>query len=222
MSRRSYEQFCGLAQALDRVGGRWTMLILRELIPGPARFTELQEGLPGIASNLLTERLRRLESDGLVRHRTLPPPASVDVYELTGSGRELEEALATLGRWGARFMPEAPYREPTSVRGAALAAKAFCAGTDTAGLRAVVDVDFSGDRVLTLSLDDGAFDVSLGPHPDPDATLRLDLRGFLGLATGRLPPSGDPDRISGDPEAVRAVEEAFARGLARREAATTG
>ena len=105
-NKKSYEQYCGIATALDRVGDRWTMLILRELTFGPHRFTDLRGALPGIASNLLTERLRDLEADGLVEQRELPAPAARTVYALTRDGRRIVPVLRALARFGLPMMAE--------------------------------------------------------------------------------------------------------------------
>src|SRR5918911_3186065 len=102
MTDHRYQQYCALARALDVAGDRWTLLIVRELVPGARRFTDLLEGLPGISRNLLTERLRGLERDGVVARTELPPPAARQVYELTEDGRDLAAAMAPLIGWGAR------------------------------------------------------------------------------------------------------------------------
>src|SRR5262245_56007465 len=102
MHNRSYNQHSGLAYALDRIGERWTLLVIRELIAGPRRFKDLMEGLPGISTNLLSERLKGLEHNELLRRRVLPPPAGSTVYELTQLGRELEQTLLELGKWGSQ------------------------------------------------------------------------------------------------------------------------
>src|SRR3989304_2598093 len=102
VTERSYRQYCGIARALDLVGERWALLVVRELVLGPKRFTDLQNGLPGIGTNILAARLRQLERGGVVRRRTLPPPAASAVYELTGYGRELEEIVLALGRRGGQ------------------------------------------------------------------------------------------------------------------------
>ncbi len=103
-TKKSYEQYCGIATALDRVGDRWTMLILRELTFGPHRFTDLRAALPGIASNLLTERLRDLEAESLVEQRELPAPAARTVYALTPEGRRIVPVLRALARFGLPMM----------------------------------------------------------------------------------------------------------------------
>ncbi|MCB0174542.1 MAG: helix-turn-helix transcriptional regulator, partial [Anaerolineae bacterium] len=105
MSNRSYNQYCGLAYALDIVGERWTLLIIRELMAGPRRFTDLMSGLPGISTNLLTERLKSLEQQDILIRRTLPPPAGSIVYELTPVGLALEKTLLEFGKWGSQFVP---------------------------------------------------------------------------------------------------------------------
>src|SRR4051812_41734616 len=106
MPEHRYQQYCGLARALDVAGDRWTLLIVRELVPGPRRFTDLLDGLPGISRNLLTERLRHLEGDGIVARRDLPPPAARQVYELTDDGRDLAGVMGPLIGWGARRLGE--------------------------------------------------------------------------------------------------------------------
>src|SRR5438067_1752405 len=101
---RSYNQFCPAARALDLVGDRWTLLIVRELLFGPKRYTDLQEGLPGIGPTLLAERLRSLEAAELIERRRLPAPAASTVYELTELGGELRPVLSELFRWGMRTL----------------------------------------------------------------------------------------------------------------------
>src|SRR3954453_21101490 len=107
--KRRYEDACGLAHALDLLGERWAMLVLRELAYGPRRFSELKADLPGISANVLTQRLTELESRGLLRKIKLPPPASVQVYEATEWGLEAVPVIAALGRWAAR----SPLHDPT-------------------------------------------------------------------------------------------------------------
>src|SRR6185437_6886764 len=98
---RTYGDRCGIARALDVVGERWALLVVRELLLGPKRFTDLRAGLPNVGPDMLSARLRDLEAAGVLRHHKLPPPASARVYELTERGRELEPGILALGRWGA-------------------------------------------------------------------------------------------------------------------------
>ena len=111
MTKRSYGQYCGLAAALDVVGQRWALLIVRDLVPGPRRFTDLFDGLPGISTDLLTERLRSLEAAGAVKQRSVRSPAPANLYELTDRGRELAKLAGEMARWGIELLPpidEAP------------------------------------------------------------------------------------------------------------------
>src|SRR5215207_4227883 len=106
MTKRAYGQFCGLARALEIVGERWALLIVRDLIVGPKRFTDLQRGLPRIPTSVLAARLKELEAFGAIRRRVLPRPAGSVVYELTEYGAALEDSVLSLGRWGARALGE--------------------------------------------------------------------------------------------------------------------
>ena len=106
---RSYDDACGTAHALELVGERWALLVARELMLGPRRFSDLRASLPGLSANVLTQKLAGLEDSGVIRRRRLEPPAGVQVYELTDWGLELEEALKVLGRWAAR----SPRHDPT-------------------------------------------------------------------------------------------------------------
>lgn len=104
MAEHSYHQYCPIAHTLDLVGDRWVLLIVRDLLVGPKRFVDLQTGLPGIGTNILTTRLKGLEQHGIVARRFLPPPAASTVYELTEYGRHLEEPLTALAHWGAQSL----------------------------------------------------------------------------------------------------------------------
>jgi DNA-binding HxlR family transcriptional regulator/putative sterol carrier protein len=107
-SRRTYADACGIARALDLVGERWALMVVRELLLGPKRFTDIRAGLPHLSADVLAQRLRELEEAGLVSHHRLPPPAASQVYELTSRGRALEPVLTELGRWGGAFAPPPP------------------------------------------------------------------------------------------------------------------
>jgi DNA-binding HxlR family transcriptional regulator len=111
MTRRKYDQSCSVAGALDRIGERWSLLIVRELSLGPLRFSDLARGVGGAPTDVLTKRLRDLEADGIVHRRSLDPPASGVAYELTALGRELEGPLLELGRWGLHFFDAADVAE---------------------------------------------------------------------------------------------------------------
>src|SRR5947207_13506240 len=142
MTSRSYDQFCGIARGLDLVGERWALLIVRDLILGPKRFTDLRRELPGIGTNVLAARLKELERDGVVARRTLPPPAASTVYELTEYGRALEGPLLALGRWGAVSMGRREAWHALRSEWLAVALKAFFRPEAAAELRATVAFRF--------------------------------------------------------------------------------
>lgn len=125
MSRRSYGQPCALAAALDQVGDLWALLVVRELIFGPRRFTELAEGLPGVGSNTLTGRLKQLETDGVITRRWLPPPAASHVYALTPRGEALRPVVLALARWGAPALATTPFLHPVRANWLGIALEAF-------------------------------------------------------------------------------------------------
>lgn len=106
MPRRSYDQYCPIARSLDVAGERWTLLIVRELLAGPRRYTDLHADLPGVSTDVLAGRLKDMEREGLVTRRRLPPPGAAYVYELTGRGRELQPVLAALAVWGTPALGE--------------------------------------------------------------------------------------------------------------------
>src|SRR5260370_31204980 len=103
-SRRSYDQYCAIARGLDVIGERWTLLLIRDLLLGPRRYSDLLTGMPGIGTNLLADRLRELEAAGLLERAVLPPPAGSTVYQLTEAGKNLEPVVISLGRWGSQFL----------------------------------------------------------------------------------------------------------------------
>jgi DNA-binding HxlR family transcriptional regulator len=171
--KRSYGDPCGIARALDAVGDRWALLVVRELLLGPKRFTDLRAGLPGAATDVLTQRLRELTDVGVVERATLPPPGAATVYRLTGRGRELEPVLLALGRWGSRQPFPAGDRE--------LGTDAFAVALSTtfdpaaaADLDATVVLDLGADRVRA-HVHDGRLDLTRGDAGEADATITGDV-----------------------------------------------
>src|SRR6059058_5719261 len=167
---RTYGDQCGISRALDRVGERWALLIVRELLVGPKRFTDLRTGLPTASPNVLSQRLRELEASGVVRRRRLPPPAASQVYELTVWGRELEPVAVALGRWGAR----APLLEGDGIW--------MSLDSHVVSLRTLFDPERAGDLCLRLELrlDEQPFRVEIaegrlmvepGEAADPDVEI---------------------------------------------------
>lgn len=207
MTQRSYKQLCGIAYALDIVGERWTLLIIRELMPGPRRYTDLMEGLPGISTNLLSGRLNRLEEEGIIRRRVLPPPAGSTVYELTPVGEGLEKTLLELGKWGSQFVSQAAEDDALLHLGSyALTLKTFFRPERACGVDDRYELRVDGE-VLRVSIQEGEIDVRQGEAPGADMVLHADMPTYLGLLRGQI----DVDdalaqgavRIEGDAEALR-------------------
>jgi DNA-binding HxlR family transcriptional regulator len=184
---RKYGQGCGTAYALDLVGDRWALLVVRELVFGPKRFTDLRAGLPGIGPNVLSQRLKELEEVGVLRRRVLPPPASVPVYELTEWGAELEEILVQLGRWGARS-PDMPEEAETQPEWLVLGLRALYdpEGEPPATL---YELRFGDDEVFWAHADNGSVRVGRGSAPDPDAVLTAEVDTIAMLIRRRLTPA---------------------------------
>jgi DNA-binding HxlR family transcriptional regulator/putative sterol carrier protein len=206
MNTRSYNQFCALAYALDAVGERWTLLIIRELLTGPRRFKDLAEGLPGISTNLLSERLKSLEQQGILCRRVLPPPAGSTVYDLTAKGMALEKAVLELGRWGSRLLPdslEGP--EMPSIGATALAIKAFFHPQQAQGVDETYELHLD-DEVIQVQITGGQLHVTQGQALKADVVLYTRMPVFMDLFCGQITPeqaiSAGLIRIEGDPSAL--------------------
>jgi DNA-binding HxlR family transcriptional regulator len=207
MKNRSYHQYCGLAYALDIIGERWTLLIVRELVAGPRRFKDLLDGLPGISTNLLSERLRDLEQQGMIRHRTLPQPAGSAVYELTATGQALEPALLELGKWGSRFVPPSAEGEAVLHVGSyALTLKTFFRPERAPGLDETYELHVDGE-VLQVRIAAGELQVRQGEAQRPDALFYTDMPSYLALLQRQLEPDEAVKhgliRVEGKPGALR-------------------
>ena len=213
MRNRSYDQYCGLAYALDIVGERWTLLIIRELIPGPRRFTDLVKGLPGISTNLLAERLRSLEQQGIIGRRVLPPPAGSMVYELTPLGQALEKTLLELGKWGSQFVPPAAHGAALlNVGSYALTLKTFFRPEQAQGVRETYELRID-DEVLQVQIKDGEIEVQQGEALRADVIFQTDVATYLGLLQGKIQPdeamAEDFIQIEGDLEALSRFLDLF-------------
>jgi DNA-binding HxlR family transcriptional regulator len=207
ISERSYRQYCGVARALDLVGERWALLVVRELALGPKRFTDLRQGLPGIATNVLSLRLRQLERDGIVCRRRLPLPAPAQIYELTENGKELVPIMLALGRWGAgRMGPRSPEQALRS-EWLALALNAFFDPEAAKGLRATIGLDLAGQQ-FTLRLGHGRLDVAHGANGPVDLTIAADPELFIQFLAG-APVSVEAE---GDAELLERLPELFPLG----------
>jgi DNA-binding HxlR family transcriptional regulator len=183
---RSYEQHCGLAKALDAVGDRWTLLIVRELlIRERCRYTDLQKGLPGIATNLLAERLRELEAAGLVEREEAPPPVAATLFGLTARGMALEPAILALGAWGAPMLARGSRGVAAQAHWLVLPFKLFLRDREPARRDASVEVR-AGGEAIAIRVSRGKVDVRLGALPDPDLTVTGKPDMLLGLFSGKL------------------------------------
>jgi DNA-binding HxlR family transcriptional regulator len=212
VSDRTYNQYCGLAQALDLVGERWALLVVRELVLGPKRFSDLASGLPGIGTNVLSTRLRELERDGVIRKRALPPPAASVVYELTEYGRGLERPLLALGRWGAESLGTRTNEQTLRSGWLGVAMLGFFAPDAVPELRATFELRL-GDSVFHARVDRGTGVVSDGPAAEPDLVLESDNESFLELLAGALDPAeataSGAVRLTGDAALLPRFVEAF-------------
>ena len=186
---RSYGQYCGLAHALELIGERWALLIVRDLIVGPKRFTDLRLGLPRIPTNVLSTRLKELEEAGVVQRRALPRPAAGVVYELTGYGSQLEEIVLQLGAWGAQTMGDPKPEDVFTADGAILALRTFGRAQATVGERIGYQLQI-GDVLVHALLDNGTLTTGPGPLPGADVMITMpEFITFKLLLTGQLTPA---------------------------------
>ena len=195
------------------IGGRWTLLIIRELVPGPRRFTDLLAGLPGIGTNLLTDRLRFLEEEGLIARRTLPPPAGSVVYELSSQGRSLEPIIFDMARWAWGRLEDRSSSDHFSPRWAMLALRAVHVPDAARGITETYEFRI-GEELFTIAVDDGDLEIADGPADKPDVVVTSDPETFFrlgqspevleeALADGRL-------LVTGGSKAIAHCQELFA------------
>jgi DNA-binding HxlR family transcriptional regulator/putative sterol carrier protein len=221
MATRTYGQYCGLAHALELVGERWALLLVRDLIRGPKRFTDLQRGLPRIPTNVLSARLKELEQSGVVRRRILPRPASGVGYELTEYGRELEDVVLRLGLWGAKSMGEPRPEDTLNADSALLGLKALFRPEAARKLRASYELRM-GEMVVGARIDRGTLTVEEGPLANPDLVLETE-EPFRALLTGELTPgeaiTSGRVKVTGDPQLLERFVEVFHLDVAQRDVA---
>jgi DNA-binding HxlR family transcriptional regulator len=179
---RTYSDACSIARALDVVGQRWALLVIRELLFGPLRFSDLESALPRASTNILADRLRELSDSSVVTRRRLPPPAGTTVYELTDWGRKLEPVLNDLGEWGLRIpMPEPATLSPTSV----LLFLRGSAQVETGTPDMVIGLILDG-RVFTVTVHERQLHIYAGEPNASDASLESDPATFNDLLAGDL------------------------------------
>jgi DNA-binding HxlR family transcriptional regulator len=200
---KRYGQRCPAARALDVIGERWTPLVVRELLSGPKRFTDLVDGLPGIGTNILTSRLAALQEHGVVEKRTLPRPAPVAVYELTEAGHALAPLMRELRAWGERYGPRP---QPGDAVRPAWILQSAASNNPRLGHTQSCELHVDDDVFLLTRRPDGV-ELTTGAGAQPDAVVKLDERLFLRLATDRIKPAAAlrEMEIEGDRRVASAV-----------------
>jgi DNA-binding HxlR family transcriptional regulator len=208
---RTQDDGCGIAHASDLLGQRWALIVVRELLLGPKRFTDLRAGIPDISPNVLGQRLRELEESGIVRRRKLAPPAATRVYELTEWGRELEPAVLALGSWASRS-PGFPLGAPMGADSLVLALKTAFQPEKAEELDAGYELRL-GDVPFKIAIRAGRFEAERGEAKDPEAVIRTDpnvVAGivFRGNRLGKAVEAGDIE-FEGSRRAVNALFRAL-------------
>lgn len=214
MPEHRYQQYCAAARALDIVGDRWTLLIVRELLLGQRRFTDLIDGLPGISRKLLTERLRALERDGIVSRAELPPPAARQVYELTEDGHDLASAMIPLVAWGTRRLGARNPGESFRPHWAALAMRTFADRDAARGVSETYQY-VVGPTAFHFLVEDGSIELRYGRAPHPAVTLITDEETWADMASGATTASSAAAAgrltLLGDRKAVARLARIFSR-----------
>jgi len=216
-ARKTYAQYCPVARALDVVGDRWTLLIARDLLMGPKRYTDLRAGLPGIATDILTARLRTLEQAGFVRRRELPRPAPATVYELTEDALQLRHAILALGRVGMSTLGGPEAGEDVRPERMVLGLRVSFRRAEFAELTETYELTIDGEP-FTVGVADGAVDTKPETASSPAIRLRTDADTFVALLTGELAPAValalDRAALEGEREVLERFIEAFGFGHA--------
>lgn len=204
-SRKTYGQFCGLARALDRVGDRWTLLVVRELLLGPRTYRAISQALRGMSPNLLTHRLQVLTDSRLVERSDAPARSKAVTFRLTNAGEALEPVVLEFIRWGARWMIDGPGSDTVDSRWAVLALRALLDGAATREQQdGVVHIDAAG-ATLTIRVSEGVRSVHAGYLGAADASITGSLAALLAAACGIRRASAADLQIEGDAPLARAV-----------------
>jgi DNA-binding HxlR family transcriptional regulator len=211
MVKRAYGQFCGLARALEIVGERWALLIVRDLLVSPKRYTDLRRGLPGIPTNILSSRLKELEAHRVLQRRVLPRPDGSIVYELTEYGSDLQEAVLGLGRWGARSLGDARPGEVVTADSLTMAIRTTFHREAAKGLTIGYELHV-GEITLAINIDDGSLEAGPGPLPDADLIIETGLE-IKALMAAELTPTDAITsrgvRLTGNPDLLTQFTEIF-------------
>ncbi len=187
MTRRSYSQYCGVARALNIIGDRWTVIIVRDLLVGPMRYKDLLEGLQGIGTNLLATRLRELEEAGVVERAVLPPPAGSAVYQLTEDGLALEPVIFAIGRWGSRFLGQPGETDVLVPRAYFIAMRSRFRPEVARDLRTSYELHVDG-HIYEVRVEAGKCTTREGSALDPDTVMALDVETLNALMLDGLSP----------------------------------
>jgi DNA-binding HxlR family transcriptional regulator len=203
---KSYQQYCSVARALDVVGDRWVLLIARELLAlGPSRYSDLKRGLPGIATNLLAERLKVMEADGLIERYDAPPPIGTNLYQLTERGRALQDVLHALARWGLERMPAgAQAEDAVQPQWTALLGALELSPHVSPDIEVVIGVETGGEAVRAVLRHD-TFEIRRGNTPQADVTLSGQVELVGAVLSGLLTPDQAADlglAIAGTPSVL--------------------
>lgn len=211
-SKRSYGDACGIARALDVVGERWALMVVRELLLGPKRFTDIRGGLPHVSPDVLAQRLRDLEQAGIVHHRRLPPPYASQVYELTDSGRALEPVLIELGRWGGANAPAPRDDMCMSLDSYIVSLRTLFDPSRAGDFAARVELRL-GDERFRVVIDDGHVEAGRGELPDADAVIETDPTTLIDVLHGHRPLTdtlaAGTMRFSGDKRKAKRFTQLF-------------
>ena len=187
MANRTYGQYCGMAHAVDVLGERWALLIIRDLLIGPQRFTDLRQGLAKIPSNVLTTRLKELEAAGVVERTLLPRPQTAVVYQLTPYGQKLEEIVVAMGRWGAQTLGEPAPGDVVTVNSLTMAMRTTFDPAAARGLSASYEMH-AGDIVLHMVIENGTLTSAPGPLPEADLLIETGP-ALRSLMAGEVTPA---------------------------------
>ena len=216
---RSYGQYCGLARALDLVGERWTLLIVRELLMGPRRYTDLHRGLPGIATNLLATRLVDMEEAGLLVREEAPPPVATTLYRLTPRGEELRPVIEALGRWARPLMAQGIKGDAFRAEWLTLPAQLYLTDREPNRAPTVIEVR-AGDRAVVVEARGGAVRTRMGPAEDPDAVITARPDVALALLLGRIDLATARARgleLEGNPRVLRRFKPVSEQSASTRD-----
>jgi DNA-binding HxlR family transcriptional regulator len=221
---RSYDQFCALARALDVVGDRWTLLIIRELFARDSRYSDLRDGLPGIATNLLAERLRQLQEAGVIEAYDAPPPVRATVYRLTPRGRELRPAIRALVSWGVPLLATGQGADAFRTQWLVMPVRILFDGVDVADLAPLTVLVKAGNEPATIEVSREGLWMELGaPVSEAQVEVEGEPEKVFEFLTGRSDARTSGVRVRGRREAVRRLRTLIARSpLAGRGSPSRG